>query len=265
MSLYAERAVLSLHKMIREMERKNIELARIVKCSTQLIMAGTSPNSIPHTVLVKLLKSQNQDGGFVSNVDTIWNLKFLSYYKETEKQQTAALAWLNNHRTGAGFGRSYRDMGRIPVSGLAFYLLPQLCENNHSLNWLENLWISEKNSLTYKAAYTLLAFKQNNYIPNCTGLIDQSVEWLVNQQEDDGGFSPWKGHPVGTNIYCTGVSCLGLLCYPEIVPKHTIRRAYEYMARTQLINGVWPYHELEDGAAWGLRALVEIEKLRSRL
>lgn len=82
MSKYTERTTMALHTMIREMYRKNIELPRIIKCSTQLLLTGISPNSIPHEILLRLLDSQYSDGGFVSNVDTIWSIKFLSYYSE---------------------------------------------------------------------------------------------------------------------------------------------------------------------------------------
>lgn len=39
-----------------------------------------------------------------------------------------------------------------------------------------------------------------------------------------------------------------------------IQKAYKYILHTQLPTGLWPYHEIEDGAAWGLRALTAIEK-----
>lgn len=137
--------------------------------------------------------------------------------------------------------------------------MPELC-NVNQLHWLENLWLKEKNSLTYKAAYTLMAFKQNDYKPVNKDLIGYTMKWLLDQQEDDGGFAPWHGHPVGSNIYCTSVSCLGLLCYPEYCSKEKINNAYKYMVDNQLKNGLWAYHELEDGGAWGLMAMCEIEK-----
>lgn len=260
MSVYSERTALSLHNMIREMKRKNIELSRIVKCATQLIMSGVTPNSIPKSILNSLIESQNIDGGFVSNVDTIWNIKFLEYYPDYKKERELAKKWLLMQQKEGGFGRSARDMVRIPVTGLAYYLLPELCNCSGNLFSLENLWKLEMNSLTYKASYTLMAFKKNEYKPADNSLIKETIEWLENQQEIDGGFSPWKGHPVGTNIYCTAVSCLGLLAYPEYCSEDVINKAYRYMINTQLKNGLWAYHELEDGAAWGLRALIEIEK-----
>ena len=42
--------------------------------------------------------------------------------------------------------------------------------------------------------------------------------------------------------------------------KETIERAYNYLCRTQLKSGIWAYHEIEDGASWGLYALSQAEK-----
>lgn len=259
MSSCIDRAGIALYRMVRNMYNKGIELPRITKCSTQLLMAGFSSNSIPNDILCKCLNSQNNDGGWVSVADTIWNTKFLSFYRE-DTAIAKAISYLNNNRVEEGFGRSKRDIGRIPVTGIAFYLLPELA-NEKSLNWLEDLWISEKNGLTYKAAYTLMAFRKNDYIPHHEELIIDIIEWLISQQESDGGFAPWKDHPVGTNIYCTSVALIGLIQYFDAFPivRSSIDKAYLYICRTQLSSGLWPYHELEDGSAWGLAALTIYE------
>ena len=47
MSVYANRAILSLLNMTKEMFRKNIEIRRITKTSAMLIMSGLSPQDIP--------------------------------------------------------------------------------------------------------------------------------------------------------------------------------------------------------------------------
>ena len=57
MSIYSDRTAMSLHHMIREMYRKDIELARIVKCSVQMILSGVSANSIKDEILKKLIAS----------------------------------------------------------------------------------------------------------------------------------------------------------------------------------------------------------------
>ena len=111
-----------------------------------------------------------------------------------------------------------------------------------------------------------MAFRENNYSPNNGNLIRQTVEWLVSQQENDGGFAPWRSHPAGTEIYCTAVSSIGLLQYAKDFPdvRNALISAYNYMCRTQMKNGIWPYHELEDGGGWGLYAMTLIERWREK-
>jgi len=259
-SKFTNRATLSLLNMVNEMNRKNIEISRIAKTAAILLMTGLSPKNIRGDILQKCVDGQNPDGGFVGNSDTIWNVCLLRNYKNYHANAKKALKWLSNNSSATGgFGRSKRDMCRIPVTGLALYLLPQLSELKH-LTWLEDTWLSEMNSLTYKAAYTLLAFNANEYKPKNCSLINDTLQWLATQQEGDGGFAPWRNHPVGANIYCTAIAVLGLLTYGKEQYADEILKAYEYMKKTQLNSGIWPYHEIEDGSSWGLYAMTKVEE-----
>jgi len=87
------------------------------------------------------------------------------------------------------------------------------------------------------------------------------MDWLASQQEENGGFAPWRRHPVGANIYCTAIAVLGLLSYWKKMYFDQIIGAYEYMKMTQLNSGIWPYHEIEDGSSWGLYAMTCVEEL----
>lgn len=106
-----------------------------------------------------------------------------------------------------------------------------------------------------------MPLKKNNYIPFNENIISETMCWLSLQQEDNGGFGPWKDHPVGSNVFCTSIALIGILQYIDKYPEYKIclKRAYDYICKTQLINGIWPYHELEDGGAWGLAALSQYE------
>jgi|GEM_PF-645314 len=257
---YTNRAMASLFNMTKKMNRKNIEIGRITKTAELLVLSGLSPRLIEKGMLSRCANSQNDDGGFIGTGDTFWSALLLSNFEEYHNNASRAIQWLrDNENPKGGFGRSRRDMSRIPVTGLLLYLLPQLAEEKH-LKWLEKEWLSEANSLTYKAAYTLLAFKTNNFCPKKEDLINDTIRWLATQQEENGGFAPWRGHPVGANIYCTAIAALGLLCYGKDRYRNKIISAYDYMKATQLGSGIWPYHEIEDGSAWGLYAMTKIEE-----
>ena len=182
----------------------------------------------------------------------------LLYLKVTDHKNTEAfqrgLSWLKANRTSEfGWGRSLRDMARIPITGRVLHFLPELVGEEY-LEGLERLWRSESNSLTYKAAFALAAFRASDYTPREKGLLEETVSWLVSQQNSDGGFAPWRNHPVGSEIYCTAVALLGLTSFPELVERPCISNAVSWMGKTQLANGLWPYHQIEDGGAWGLHA-----------
>ena len=117
------------------------------------------------------------------------------------------------------------------------------------------------NSLTYKAAYTILAFNKNKYKAKTNdALICETAKWLSDQQEASGGFAPWRSQPVGENVYCTSVALLALISMNDTAYREAIERAYVYLCKTQLKSGVWAYHEIEDGASWGLYALSQAER-----
>jgi len=259
---YVLKTAASLKNMIIEMNAKNIELKRITKTSSLLLMSGISKNSIPQQVVSRCLNEQKDDGGWVSIVDTMWNVFFLKKLDEVVYSQNIQMGLdylISQQNTDGLWGRSQRDISRIPVSGILLYLLPELA-NQESLYLLEQLWKSEKNSLTYKAAYTLMAFNRNNYMPREKDLIFDTIQWLIENQKDDGGYSPWKLHPVDSDVYCTSLAGMGLLQYQEMVDPQIFQRIFAWLIRNQLSSGIWKFHEIEDGASWGLLALVEILK-----
>ena len=170
-----------------------------------------------------------------------------------------ALDYIQSQKNEHGlWGRSQRDISRIPVSGILFYLFPESAQTGE-LELLEELWISEKNSLTYKAAYSLMAFNTAGYRPKRqASLIEETVSWLASNQKDDGGFSPWKDHPVDADVFCTSIAVLGLLQYHRLVERVVFERALSWLAGNRLKTGIWKYHEIEDGASWGLFALTQL-------
>jgi hypothetical protein len=247
----------SLRGMIAEMDRKNLDLQRITKTASLLISSGLSANSIPAPIVRRCLDRQHNDGGWVSIVDTLWNAYFLQllsprrHKPHIDKAKAFLLGQINDHGL---WGRSKRDISRIPVTGILIYLFPELADAGRLL-LLEELWQSEKNSLTYKAAYTLMAFKAAGYTPKDNNLVGDTVEWLMENQRADGSFAPWKTHPAASDVFCTSVAVLGLLQYNEPVPPETFEKSCDWLLSSRLPSGIWPYHEIEEGASWGLYAL----------
>jgi hypothetical protein len=253
--------LMSLRSMVVEMNRKNLDLNRISKTASLLILSGLSRNSIPREIIDRCIREQHPDGGWVSIVDTIWNAFFLKTLDETGFLPIVrkALDFILSRENKEGlWGRAQRDTSRIPVTGVLFYLFPDLA-NEKKLSLLEDLWQSEKNSLTYKAAYTLMAFKATTYTPRDKNLVADTLTWLKENQRDDGGYAPWKEHPVSSDVFCTSIAMLGLLQYKELVPVEVFRKSYRWILDNRLPQGIWPFHEIEDGASWALYALTQLQ------
>jgi len=257
------RAIGSLKHMMAEMSRKGLDLSRLTKTAGILLSIGVSRNSIPDNILAQCLEEQRSDGGWVGITDTMWNTYFLLKYDHSkyESQISRGVSYLKTMRAADGlWGRSERDRSRIPVTGMILYLLPQLATPDILLSF-EQLWWSERNTLTYKAAYSLMAMARCSYVPRRPGLIEDTVEWLVANQREDGSFAPWRSHPVPSNVFYTSIAVLGLAQYPHLVPSETFAQALQWLIQTQLPQGIWGFHEIEDGTSWGVWALFHLSGL----
>lgn len=257
------KAAASLRSMLNEMQRKNLDLKRLTKTATLMMLSGVSSNSIPSQLRERCRKEQNDDGGWVSIVDTLWNTAFLSFASPQEDKGSiqAGKNYLQANKAKDGlWGRSQRDKSRIPVSGVLLFLFPEL-GSPPTMQALENLWEEEKGSLTYKAAYTLMAFSACSCIPQRVSLVSETQEWLAANQKEDGSFSPWKEHPAPSDIYCTAVAAIGLTTCPQNVLKAVLTKTRDWIVASQLPQGIWPYHEIEDGASWALFALTRLARV----
>jgi squalene cyclase len=191
----------------------------------------------------------------------VWCTSFISLYEEYANSVENALGWLDGQKHSDGsWGRTRRDIGRIPTTGLILNLIPRL-SSELSLEWLENQWKRETEFepvMTYKAAFVLMAFKANNYQSPDHSFILKVIDLLSGQQNDDFGWGPYKNHPINSTPYCTGVSLLGLLQYPQNVPEDVFRKGLNWLLENQIPEGLWADHYIEEGSSWALYALTQI-------
>lgn len=113
-----------------------------------------------------------------------------------------------------------------------------------------------------------MAFAATKAQPKDESLIPETVEYLMSEQNDDDGFAPWKGHPVGSEPWSTGIDLLGLTAFPDMVKPEVVESTLDWLRRNQLPNGLWPCHYIEEGSAycyWGaveaMKYLKKIERL----
>ena len=112
--------------------------------------------------------------------------------------------------------------------------------------------------------FFLLGLSASNVTIDDCPLIKDTYSFLHDEQNEDGGFGPWKDHPIGSDPWSTGIVLLGLLSYPGLVKREIIERSINWLAENQLPNGLWPYHYIEEGSAYAYWGLVEALKFLSR-
>jgi hypothetical protein len=254
----------SLIQVIKEYINKDIEIIRICRTAVLLNESGiTFDRDLFNRLASKCIKLQRKDGGWTDVEETMWCIAFLNQAENFCEKVENACKWLRKQECkNGGWGRSSRDFARIPLSALILYFLPWL-SSTINLKWLENSWTKDLNSencLTYKAAFTLMAFTKNNYQPEKEELITKTIHWLAKEQNNDGGWGPWKNHPVGSDPWCTGISFFSLLPYSNEIKDNTLHKGVEWLIENQLPNGLWPYHYIEDGSSWALCALINSNK-----
>lgn len=254
---------------LKSAQKKNIEIKRVGLCSLSLIMAGSSiEGNLVKEVAKYTVSGQKHDGGWIDIEETFLAVKLLSiisndYNSPVERGNK----WLLSQRNpNGGWGRTNRDIARIPTTGFLLHLLPELSDKK-AVNWIKNEWRKDFQGnarLTYKGSFFLLGLSASRVSVDACPLIKETYSFLADEQNEDDGFGPWKDHPIGSDPWSTGIVLLGLLTYPELVKSTVIERAVNWLAENQLPNGLWPYHYIEEGSAYAYWGLVEALKYLSR-
>lgn len=237
--------------------QQRIETVRIARISCALRTSGCSLRSplFSESATRCLLNTQQEDGGWTDVEETAWCLGYLKAFGERYQQEIArGVKWLTSMRLPCGaWGKSERDQPRIPVTALVISLVPEV-DSPSELRWLTEQWMADLDSstqLTYKGAFFLLS-QACSQLPTNNDLIQRTVSYLIEQQEENGGFGPWKGHPVGSDPWSTGAALWGLSATGEQAPRSTVEKAISWLESRQLPNGLWPYHYIDDGTAMAL-------------
>jgi len=245
-----------LTKSIEGLSKRAVTPMRAARIQSLLVRNDNLATSI--------VRFQQTDGGWADVEETIWCVHLLMLSRETfESHVKNGLAWLKSmqHEDG-GWGLSERDLSRIPTTCLCLALLPALV-NEKALRWLAGKWENDLHAdikLTYKGGFTLMALAQHRDKFQADELVAKTIKYLEDEQNKDGGYGPWKGHPIGSDPWSTGITLVGLTAWPDRVKTHTVERAVEWLCGTQLESGLWPYHFIDEGSAyayWGLVKAIE--------
>jgi len=246
--------------MIRFVEiaiRDNMEVKRIALPCLAMHLCGVLLRGRLFEDIARIIAQKQQaDGGWNDIEETVLAYKYLSLFQCNEFADSIDKAeeFLSSCRNIDGaWGRCQRDISRIPITALLLYFMPKL-RNDAGEQWIENAWrkdLSAATNLTYKGAFFLLACDACRRI-SVDALAIETCIYLSGEQNDDGGFGPWKNHPVGSDPWSTGVVLWGLSKWIDRVDPAVIEKALHWLEITQLPSGYWPYHYLDEGTSYAL-------------
>ncbi len=262
-NLIFTKAIKALLSFIKYFDERELELVRVARTGWALLFAGCDSNNNFFKKAEKCLKqSQQDDGGWSEVEETVWSASFLAKIKgENDPSVISAVNWIKSvrHEKG-GWGKHKRDRVRIPTTALVTTLLPSIA-TKADYNWVEEEWkrdLSGPVQLSYKAGFYLLT--EAGYHDPDKNLIKKTITYLMKDQNQDGGFGPWRNHPMGSDPWSTGVVLWGLSQWIQMVNPETIIKALNWLEKNQLPSGYWPYHYLDDGTAFALIGAVSALK-----
>jgi prenyltransferase beta subunit len=254
-------ATVKLTFFVNEALSRSLETVRIARAAHALLLTGiTGSDGLIQQAIDLILQKQRPDGGWADPEETAWAVGCMSRVRDqNDPAVRTAIQWLHTVRlpTG-GWGRHPRDQARIPITALISSLVPEAF-NREDIVWLQNEWACDFRGpvrLSYKAGFYLLAMPQGQE----DELTEQTIAHLTQDQNLDGGFAPWRGHPMGSECWSTGVVLWGLSRWADRVDPSILEKALNWLYRTQLPGGYWPYHYLDDGASLALIGAVAAMK-----
>jgi hypothetical protein len=234
---------------------RSLEPLRLARVMTAMLFVATAPNVRLLGKSAEYLRgAQLSDGGWSDPEETAWASAVISEMAGGNNEAVVrANGWLNSIRhPGGGWGRHPRDMARIPTTALVLTLLPVVALPG-DIAWVRNEWrrdLSGTVKLSYKGAFYLLSEAVGEHADGA--LLANTVNHLEQDQNDDGGFGPWKDHPIGSDPWSTGVVLWGLSKWIDKVNPEVIEKALRWLEKTQLPSGYWPYHYLDEGTSYAL-------------
>ena len=252
--LIITQGIKALFNFSKQCDQRGIEPVRVARVGWALLFAGCGYSKFFKNISDYLKQTQQNDGGLSDIEETVWSASFLAKINgDNDPSVISAVNWIKSeHYEQGGWGKHKRDRLRIPTTSLVTTLLPSIATKT-DYNWVKKEWESDLSGpvqLSYKAGFYLLT-EAGHQEPD-ENLIKKTITYLTKDQNQDGGFGPWRNHPVGSDPWSTGIVLWGLSQWIRMVNKNVVIKMFKWLQRNQLTTGYWPYHYLDDGTSYAL-------------
>jgi len=238
-----------LIKLLRKMQLVEIEYSRISELASALLILGFD---IDDDYLKPVLEQAKlQVSKTSSTAAIISSLNLLSFLPNQKKIVADNINLILKYKNkDGGYGRFYGDRSRIPV---CWRILECFKRNNIEdstvrdfVKWMEDEWTRDmsRGGLSYKCSGILIA---NSYYPLFSReFIERSLNWLLDDQNSDGGWSAKKDSPVGSVPSYTGLALRALTNYQnDLRVKKAIDAGIVWLNSNMLNSGLWKEHPIE--------------------
>ncbi len=242
------RTTAALEAVLADFVKRGLPHRRVARLAGLLLLSGVSEvGSRCPGVKGYLVSKQSADGAWVDCEDTAWCNYVLRCLDAPPEVQAPSTTWLAAERSGAGWGYGRRDEPCIPITATVRLLVPAL-RDERSDAWLREVWAEDLASpfrLSYKAAWYLLARDSSR------DLGERTLEHLVADQRESGGWGPWRDHPAPTDCFSTGIAMWAIATQPaDPRTVAALHRAIAWCESQRLDDGLFPVHFIEEGSAW---------------
>jgi prenyltransferase beta subunit len=254
-----DRDMVILIKILNRMQEVGIENSRQSQVAGALLELGLDKEdeSIQRVLLVSEQRTEKNE--ILGMSEAINCLKLFSFYEKDFKTSVTELTNIivDCSNNDGGLGRFNGDRSRIPICWSlleSFHYLNKENDNNikRIINWMEKEWSNDMTfgGLSYKCAGILIAAKYYPFFNN--KFIERSLNWLMNDQSDDGGWSAKKGFSVGSVPSFTGLALRALMNYEKSDKvENAISHGINWLIATRH-KGLWKEHPIE-------RSLIQID------
>ena len=253
-----------LAAILSDFIQRGLPPRRVAKLAGLLLLSKTRGDHVwAESAVEYLLQSQRSDGGWVDTEDTAWAAFVIGALSGRDKIYRRCLNWVLLQRSGQAWGYCPRDDPSIPSTSLVHFLLPEVADQDSAV-WLADAW--EKDlwgpyRLSYKAAWFLLARARGTAVGQ---LEERTVVHLRTDQRQDGGWGPWRDHPAPTDCFATGIAMTALAETGSVAVAEVLHEAVGWALASQLPDGLFPTHFIEEGSGWMLLGLSCAQRLMAR-
>jgi hypothetical protein len=243
--------IVLLIKILNKMQEVGIENSRQSQVAGTLLELGLDREDESIQKVLKVSLQRTEKNEILGMSEAINCLKLLSFYKEDSKSSIMKLTDIivDSLNNDGGLGRFKGDRSRIPICWRLlesfYYLNEENGINKKIIDWMEKEWLNDMKfgGLSYKCSGILIAAKYYPFFGS--DLIEKSLNWLIEDQSEDGGWSAKKGFSVGSVPSYTGLALRALANYDKSEKiNNSISCGIDWLIATRQ-KGLWKEHPIE--------------------